>query len=76
MPLPETEECIEVHGGLSEPEFRYIIEDILSQPRQRWKNSDSYVFTTRNQATADALCAYLRNCAVAYDRETTRRWSP
>jgi hypothetical protein len=73
---PATEEIVEVRGGLFEPEFRIIIERILQQPRERWKNSDRYVFSSLSRIHAESICRYLRSLGVAYDRATVSRWSP
>jgi hypothetical protein len=75
-PVPAVEECVEAFHGLGEGEFRHVIEEILGLPRQRFKGGAHYVFSPATTEVADRLCAYLRDRGIAYDRETTRRWSP
>jgi hypothetical protein len=76
-PVPVIEECVEAFPvAMTEDEFRHIIETILGLPRQRFKGSAHYVFSPATSGVADRLCVYLRAHAIAYDRETTRRWSP
>lgn len=74
--VPGTEVTVEAFGGLAEAEFRHITETLLGLPRERWKDSGHYHFGPMAPGTAGRVCAYLRTLAIAYDEETTRRWTP
>jgi hypothetical protein len=68
-----TSEAIEVNAVLTEPQFREIGRR-LGQPLGRFKGSHSFVFSPENSASADSVCAYLREIGASHDRETISHW--
>jgi hypothetical protein len=80
---PDTETDIEIQGKLTKAQFRRVFE-LLGRPADRYKAwcSGPYHFGSSpaygplTVELADAVCAYLQDIGVPYQRETARTWSP
>jgi hypothetical protein len=73
--LPDTDVTIDVHASLDEGQYRHI-HALLGIPAGWFKGWADYFTWPVPPRRVEQITGYLQQIGVAYDIDTTRRWTP